>query len=246
MRHSLAPIALAALAFAWGAPARAQSEPPLRPLTPFTVGGSAILAQPVGPLGDQIGVGGGLDGYVSYHPIPLLGLRADAGFIVYGSQNQRACFSSTVGCRVEVNVNTTYGIAYGELGPELVLPAMGPLHLYGHAGVGFAYFSTGSSVGGVDGGDFGGSGLFHTDNFHDATLAWVGGGGARVPFAVKRVPVALDLGVAYHANGTAEYLRKDGGIEDRPDGSIILHPTRSEANFLTYRLGVTVTIPRGR
>ncbi len=33
---------------------------------------------------------------------------------------------------------------------------------------------------------------------------------------------------------------------DNPDGSITLFPKVSEANLVTYRIGVSVGIPRGR
>ncbi|MDZ7779773.1 MAG: hypothetical protein U5R14_07540 [Gemmatimonadota bacterium] len=46
-------------------------------------------------------------------------------------------------------------------------------------------------------------------------------------------------------SGEAEYLRK-GDIEDLPDGSVVLNPRRSETNFWTFRVGVSVGLPRGR
>ncbi len=59
-----------------------------------------------------------------------------------------------------------------------------------------------------------------------------------------RTPVALDLGARYHRNGVMEYLT-EGDIEDNPDGSITLYPNRSEANYIAYRLGISIGIPRG-
>jgi hypothetical protein len=56
---------------------------------------------------------------------------------------------------------------------------------------------------------------------------------------------ALELGARYHRNGRVEYLRK-GDIEDQPDGSIVLHPTRSEADFVSYVIGFSVGLPFGR
>jgi len=55
-------------------------------------------------------------------------------------------------------------------------------------------------------------------------------------------PILLDLGATFHRNGEATYLRK-GSIQDNPDGSISINPIRSEANFITYRIGVSIGIP---
>ena len=55
-------------------------------------------------------------------------------------------------------------------------------------------------------------------------------------------PILLDLGATYHRNGEVTYLRK-GSIVDHPDGSITVTPIRSEANFITYRIGVSIGIP---
>jgi hypothetical protein len=37
------------------------------------------------------------------------------------------------------------------------------------------------------------------------------------------------------------YLR-EGGIEDLPDGSVVLHPINSDANLLSYRIGFSVSL----
>ena len=52
-------------------------------------------------------------------------------------------------------------------------------------------------------------------------------------------PVYLDLGVEQHHNGIANYLTR-GDIVDHPDGSVTIYPNRSEANLMTFRLGVSV------
>ena len=40
-------------------------------------------------------------------------------------------------------------------------------------------------------------------------------------------------------NGVTTYLR-EGDIVDRPDGSIVIFPRRSEANLWSFRLGVSI------
>jgi hypothetical protein len=57
--------------------------------------------------------------------------------------------------------------------------------------------------------------------------------------------VLLDLGVKYHGNGEVEYLKK-GDIVDNPDGTITITPTRSQANLLTFQIGVQIGASRKR
>ena len=51
---------------------------------------------------------------------------------------------------------------------------------------------------------------------------------------------AIDLGVRYHANGEVRYLR-EGSIVDLPDGTVQINPIQSEANLVTFRVGVSFT-----
>src|SRR5690606_7647540 len=131
---------------------------------------------------------------------------------------------------------TANNILWFGLGPQLTIPMPG-IRPYLNGAVGFSYFVTESSVEGIDDDDD----LFRTKNYDDGTFAWGAGGGFLIPFATRSGEVALDLGVRYHGNGQVRYLR-EGGIEDLPDGSIILHPIQSEANLLTFRLGISVGI----
>ncbi len=56
-----------------------------------------------------------------------------------------------------------------------------------------------------------------------------------------RHPVSLDFSVQSTYNGEAEYLRR-GGVRDNPDGSITVFPIRSDANLLSFRVGVAVRL----
>ncbi|HSJ14700.1 MAG TPA: outer membrane beta-barrel protein [Longimicrobiales bacterium] len=161
-------------------------------------------------------------------------LRGDIGWIVYGSDTKRVCFQST-GCFVTLRLTTTNSILYVNAGPQLMAPR-GAVRPYVNANAGFAYFSTTSSVKGDNDSD-----SFASDtNFDDFTFAWGAGGGFLVPLSSGRTPISLDLGAAYHANGSVEYLT-EGDIEENPQGgSPIITPTRSEANFVSIRLGVTI------
>jgi opacity protein-like surface antigen len=202
---------------------------------------SLIVGVPTGEFQDYIDAGFGGDASFVLpvkHDSPLA-LRADLGFLVYGSETKRVCFSQTVGCRIELDLTTTNSILQGTIGPQLMLPT-GAVRPYVHAGIGFGYFATTSSVDGTnDNEDFA-----STRNFSDATFQWTGGGGLLVRLSSGKTPVLLDLGARYNANGSVEYL-KEGDIHDQPDGSITFTPTRSDANLLTFNIGVVIGIRPG-
>lgn len=193
-------------------------------------------ADPVGDLGRYVDAGGGLQFAAS---LPLEGtrrlrLRGDLGFVVYGYESRRVCLSAPVGCRIELDLNTTNGIFFGGVGPELLL-ATGPVEPYLNASFGFSYFATTSSLDS----SWGSEDFASTTNFDDIVMAWRAGGGVRVRVSGGRHPVHVDLGVERHENGLADFLT-EGDIEDHPDGSITLYPTRSEANLVAFRVGASI------
>lgn len=222
-------------------PVHAQQAPDgLQPVVAF--GGAQIqYARPVGEFHDYVQHGFGVNANVVW-PVrteSVLALRGDGGFIVYGSETQRVCFSSTVGCRVELDLTTTNSIAYVNIGPQLMVPR-GAVRPYANAAIGFSYFGTTSQVEGSSGSEP----FASTSNFSDVTFAWTTGGGLLIPVSTGKSPIAIDMGVRYHSNGQVEYLKK-GDITDNPDGSISYEPTRSEANLLTFQIGVSVGIRPG-
>jgi len=198
---------------------------------------SFAVSQPIGPFNDFIGAGYGLTGGFVWNldRDRVFGIRAEGGFVQYGNERTGACL---VNCRVEVDVNTSNDIVFGGIGPQITVPA-GPLRPYLNATAGFSYFFTHSSISGNDAAD---NGVFDTTNHDDGVFALTGGGGFLIPLSMRRTPVLLDIGATFHRNGEAEYLRK-GSIVDNPDGSIVINPIRSEANFITYRIGVSIGIP---
>lgn len=225
------------------APVHAQQQDTLRPPVVY-VGIQGVYARPVGEFRDYVKHGGGLNMNVVW-PVRSqspLALRADGGFIVYGSERKEVCFSSTVGCRVRLNLTTTNSIAYLNAGPQLMVP-VGPVRPYANAGIGFSYFATTSSVEGTGNQN---EPVASSTNFDDLTFSWTGGGGVLIPIVSGSTPVMIDLGVRYVGNGQVEYLKK-GDIQDNPNGSITFTPTRSDANLLQYQIGVSIGVrPRSR
>lgn len=204
------------------------------------VGGALLGADPQGEFGEVVSQGFGLSGHGS---LPLAGdgalrLRAEGGFIIYGHERRGVCFPPPVGCRIDLELTTSNSIFFLGIGPELALP--GRVEPYVNATGGFSYFATTSSLSGTHDSES----FAETRNFSDFVGALAFGGGIRAGVSGGRTPVWLDLGVRYHRNGVAEYLR-EGDIVDEPDGSITIYPNRSQANLVTYSLGVSVGIPRG-
>ncbi len=205
------------------------------------VGGALLYGRPTGHFGTLVPDGFGVAGHGIYRigDEGWLGLRADIGFLQYGNESRDVCFSSTVGCRVGLELTTTNTIATFGIGPQIGLP-VGRFQPYLTGSIGFTYFSTQSSLRGDD------SRKFASDtNFDDLTFAWTGGGGLYIPLRSGPQPISIDLSVRYHGNGEAEYLR-EGDILDLPDGTIVIVPNRSEANLWTFQLGVSVGTGAGR
>ncbi len=198
------------------------------------------VSQPIGDFSNFIGTGYGLTGGFVWNldRDRVFGIRAEGGFVQYGSETIGGCL---VSCRVPVDVTTTNDIAFGGIGPQISVPA-GPFRPYVNATAGFTYFFTHSSINDSDEYDYG---AYDHTNHDDVVFAVTGGGGVLIPLSMRTIPVLLDLGATVHRNGQASYLRK-GSIKDLPDGSIVISPIRSDANFVTYRIGVSIGIPMGR
>jgi opacity protein-like surface antigen len=197
-----------------------------------------ITGVPTGEFANYIdaGFGVGVNGAVPLKHDSPLALRGDLGFLVYGSETKRVCFSETVGCRVELDVTTTNSIFFGNIGPQLMM-TRGAIRPYINAGIGFAYFNTSSGVDGSSNNED----FARTTNFSDATMAYAAGGGLLFRLTNGNIPVMIDVGARYNSNGSVEYLKK-GDIHDNPDGSITFTPTRSDANLVVLNLGVSLGI----
>jgi len=198
------------------------------------------VSQPIGDFSNFIGTGYGLTGGFVWNldRDRVFGIRAEGGFVQYGSETIGGC---AVTCRVPVDVTTTNNIGFGGIGPQISVPA-GPFRPYINATAGFSYFFTHSSLHDSDNYD---SGAYDHTNQDDLVFALTGGGGVLIPVSMRTIPVLLDLGATVHRNGQASYLRKVS-IKDLPNGGIVISPIRSDANFVTYRIGVSIGIPTRR
>lgn len=204
------------------------------------VGLNFLVAEPQEEFADYVdaGFGAELTGRIPLDRAGIISLKGDLGFLIYGHESKRVCLAG-VGCRVEARLQTTNSIFFGGIGPELGIP-LPFARPYVNAFMGFGYFSTHSSLEDL----WGGEDYFDTQNFGDGTTSWGVGWGVELYVSQGRVPIAVNLGARYHEHGVMEYLT-EGDIVDHADGSVTLYPNVSEANLITYRLGVTIGIPRG-
>lgn len=203
------------------------------------VGASFTYGRPVGDFLTYVDQGLGFDAFFRWNADRqgVLSFKLDGGLLIYGRETFRVPLSSTLGGRILVDLTTSNNIVWMGFGPQLTLPT-GALRPYANAGVGFSYFFTESSVEGSND-DF--DPFANTTNYSDATFRYGLGWGLLLPFQTRNSEWAIDLGATYHGNGQVRYLR-EGGIQDLPDGSIVLYPIQSDANLLTYRLGFQVSI----
>jgi opacity protein-like surface antigen len=239
MRTRTAVLALA-LGLSAASQARAQYEPPTREPTPWYVGGSLTVASPRGAFGDNVDAGFGIDGHVIYRldADGLVGLRLDAGGVIYGDEHRRVPFSNTVGGRVNLDLNTTNNIGFVGVGPQIGVPN-GRLRPYANGYVGVSYLFTESSLKGTSSSES----FASSTNYSDATFSYGAGAGLYVPLRRGPAPISLDLGVRYHDNGRARYLR-EGDITDNPDNTITVHPRYTDTDLLSFHLGVSVGVSR--
>jgi opacity protein-like surface antigen len=233
MKDALTRTALAAILITTATPSDAQVNQP--ETGRFTIGGNFITGLPTGEFADTTGtsLGFSLVGYLNL--TRFFRIRVDGGYVQYGSETRRVCMPN---CRVVFDLKTSNGIGFGSAGPELVAPA-GRIRPYVNAGIGGSYFITGSHLEGADDEHA----IGKTTNFADGTFAVMAGGGVYIPLSLKSSPVAIDLGLRYHRNGTVKYLR-EGDIRDNADGTIFFIPRQTRADLFTVMIGMTVGISR--
>jgi hypothetical protein len=243
MRPTLTVLALIATLGSAPVATAQQVEPSAeRRISRVFLGGQVMLAQPVGDFGDLIDKDAafGFGGHLIYRldRAGMFGIRVDAGSVIYGDERERVCFSPTVGCRVELDVRTNNNVALFGIGPQFMLPT-GEFRPYVAGTVGLAYFFTESRV------EERRSNLpfARTTNFDDPAFAFGGSAGLYIPVGRGRTPISIDVGLRYHHNSEAAYLR-EGSIRDNPDGSIDIFPIRSDADLILYQVGVSIGVGR--
>lgn len=227
-------LALAALALLSLLPATALAQEYSR----FSGSFALLNTQPLGDLSTGPGLGVAIAGEYALDRSRIFRIRGEFRGSVYDHESRRICFSSTVGCRILLDLDTNYSITYAGIGPAIVLP-LGPARLAVVGTAGWSSFAATSSLQGVDEHD---ESFGETTNYDDHTFAWSAGSELRVPVSTR---FGLSAGAHYQHNGTVSYLR-EGGITDNPDGSLSFDPQTTEANLVAITLGVVFTPFTGR
>jgi len=195
------------------------------------LGGGLGVIVPQGEFGRLVGDGfaANLHMVVGLEPTNTFGLRFDVGYINYGSERFTIPIFAGTG-RVGADLRTRNNIATFGLGPQLQLP-VGPVRPYVNGFVGGGYFFTESSF--ADGFSSFGSTL----NFDDLSLGYGLGGGLNLRFGGGTV--LLNLDTQYRKHDNVQYLR-EGSIVDDGFGGAIITPILSDADFLTFQVGVSI------
>ena len=193
------------------------------------------VAAPLGEFNDHVGLGGGigLGGLLYLNNQRYAALRVEGSFVVYGTDTVRRPLSPTIPF-VDVDVKTTNSILSAGVGPQIFL-FNGPIRPYIYGTVGLSYFVTQTSVQG----DHGDEPIASTTNFDDLNLLLSGGGGLSVKLYEGDVSAHLDLSAVYNHNGLAEYVTK-GGLRELRGGGWVADPVASNANLITYRVGISI------
>ena len=200
----------------------------------FHFGGGLQAMQSVGAFADSVsgGIGAGANARYNLDSRGIFAIRGDIVFQVYGNERKNIPFPTAP--RVTLEQNTSNSIVNYAIGPQIMWPT-GSVRPYVNGFIGGSYFSTSTSL---EGSRDEGEPFASSENFHDNTFSYGGGGGLHIPFKTGRVPVALDIGARYVHNGTAQYL-KPGSIQDNGN-EYFVNPIKGPANFIVYTLGVSI------
>lgn len=207
------------------------------------LGGTFTLARPQGEFGEQVdrGLGGDLHYMRALGVNSQLALRVDAGVAIYGYDR----FTVEDGYGYLTDASTSNNVAWIGVGPQVGLPD-GRLRPYVNGYAGYSFLWTTTTIDDSDGYYYGDEYYDDDSSFteqDDWSFSYGAGAGLYIPVRSGSSPVSLDLGVRYHNNGEAEYLR-EGDIVDNPDGSVSLYPTRSDTDLLTFHIGFSIGIGR--
>ena len=199
------------------------------------------VTEPKGDFGKNTGTGFGL-GAVGLWRLDANGvanLRADMGFITYGSKTRRIDFANTGGL-VKLDLRTTSNIFSMVGGPQIGGTA-GPVAPYVALLGGFSVFWTESSVEGSNNSSNNGEPFASTTNASDFVPAYGGAAGLAIRVYNGTRPVRLDLGARYLRHDDVSYLNEER-VEDAFRNNRDPIPLRGRADFVTYYLGVNVVI----
>ena len=212
----------------------------------YTVGLAGVYGQPLDEFADNVKRGFGLDGFgtLGLDSQGIFSLKAELGYIRYNRKSE-AFLASTGFGYAELESETTSGVLMLGAGPQLTLPS-GPLRPYLGGTIGFARFATNTGI--VIPSYASSTGqketLYDETVSSDFILSLSASGGLRFELPFMGRGVLADLGVRWHRNGEAEYVSSEG-VFYSGTGEPTITATRSEADFMVYRLGIVIPLGRG-
>jgi hypothetical protein len=221
-------------------PAAASSAPiPAR----HSVGIAFNVAQPLGDFAKNVRNGFGLDGMGSLglDSRGIVSLRAQLGWIQYSRKTETFWVNNGFGL-FELESETKSGVFTLGVGPQIMAPS-GNARPYIAGTIGLSRFSTSTAINVPSSQSNSGtteqiaSQTVSSDNL----LSLTGGAGIAFRLSFFGNSALADLGVRYVHNGLAKYVSSDG-VQYNGTGDATVTPTESEADFLTYRLGVVIPI----
>lgn len=189
---------------------------------------------PQGAFAENVAIAGGIGGGGLWGIGPAFGLRADLGFMIYGSETRRVPLGGGALGLIDVDVTTTNAIFGGGVGAQLGLPG-GALMPYVGGQIGFSVFATTSSV---EGSNSDNEPFASSTNSSDGVFAQTALAGLYIPLA--RGNVMLDLGVRHTWNGKRVRYLTEGDVTEDANGDIVLTPRETRADLLTIVLGVSI------
>jgi len=190
-------------------------------------GGSLVVADPKGALGDQASVAGGVSGHYAL-PLgsPFFSLRLEGSALLYGTETIHLPVVGTAG-RINREITTDNWIVQAGAGPQVVFPT-GRVRPYIHGFAGVSYMSTDSHLR-----DPYGFVSAYSTNYDDTGFSWGGGGGLLIP--LHGGGKSIDLGVRYVRTESMRFLAEgDLGA----DGVAVPH--RGHADVLEFHVGFVV------
>ena len=172
-------------------------------------------------------------------------MRAELGYIRLAKKSEP--FIANDGFNYfELESETTSGVLTLGAGPQLTLPS-GAIRPYVGGTVGFARFATNTSI--ILPANESSTGqretLYQETVSSDFILSLAASGGLRFELPFLGRGVLGDFGVRWHRNGEAEYVSSEGVVYNGSARPTIT-PTRSEADFLAYRVGIVIPLGVGR
>ena len=205
--------------------------------TDWAFGGDLDISLPKGEFDRHTKQGFGLAGHVikSLGEETGIGLRLDLGYINYGYKKDT--YPCGTFCRYEAT--TTNNIIDMTAGGQFFMPSR-YFTPYVHAGYGFLWFTTSSSVTGEDGSP---SPFRHEVDADDITGTYVLGGGFYMPMGGKLGGMVASLGVRFYGGGEADYLTGDSVRRIGP-GDYEIDMKHSRTEFWVISVGIGSSMGR--